>query len=119
MPRKSRKSVIDGITFDSALEASRYRHLKARQEAGEISNLECHPRFPLVVNGVKIGPQGIYTADFRYSAGGVVIVEDVKAWAKRSKKSKSLSPRYERDFPLRRDLVLALYGISIFIPPQP
>ena len=57
------KTVRDGITFDSKLEADRLRMLKALEQLGRIYNLERQVKFPLMVNGVKIGD---YVADFRY-----------------------------------------------------
>lgn len=40
MKYHNRKTVIDGITFDSAKEARRYMELKLLERAGEISNLQ-------------------------------------------------------------------------------
>ena len=65
------KKVVDGITFDSAKEARRYTELKWRQMAGEISDLECHPKYELYA-GIR------YTPDFRYTENGVTVCEDVK-----------------------------------------
>ena len=67
---------IDGFTFDSKLEAKRYGELKLLQKAGEIRDLEVHPRFPLHVNGVPICT---YVADFSYhDPRGTLHVEDSK-----------------------------------------
>lgn len=95
----ARKVEIDGILFDSRAEARRYQDLKLLQQAGEISGLELQPKYPLVVNGVKIG---LYTADFKYTdcSNGLEIVEDVKGMR-------------TRDYVLRKKLVKALYGIDI------
>lgn len=57
------KRVVDGITFHSIREAKRYSLLKLRERAGEIERLELQPKFPCVVNGVKICD---YFADFGY-----------------------------------------------------
>lgn len=71
----------DGIVFDSLREHKRYLDLRLLQRAGEISGLEVHPRYPLVVNDQKIC---IYEADFRYYVrskeinSGRTVVEDVK-----------------------------------------
>lgn len=54
---------LDGFLFDSKKEANRYGELKLLELRGEICNLEVHPRFPLVVNGVLVCT---YVADFRY-----------------------------------------------------
>ena len=37
------KKEVDGVVFDSTIEARRYGDLKFMQMAGQISNLECHP----------------------------------------------------------------------------
>ncbi len=94
-----RKRVIDGITFASKAEALRYVVLKDMEARKEILGLKCHPHFDFVVNGVRVGHG--YTADFCYvrkfgTEPWPGIVEDVKG-------------PVERDWPLRRDLFLALY----------
>lgn len=66
---------IDGYYFDSTAEGQRYGALKLRQVAGEIKDLQVHPRYPLELNGARVA---IYEADFAYLENGRVIVEDVK-----------------------------------------
>ena len=68
--------------------------------AREISDLEVHPKFDLMVNGVKIGR---YTADFRYKKGSDIIVEDVKSRATKT-----------RDYVLRKK-ILATYDPPVII----
>ena len=41
------KQTVDDIVFDSKLEAARYHQLSMMQRAGEITDLEVHPHFPL------------------------------------------------------------------------
>lgn len=65
----------DGLKFASKAEAARYRDLKYRVLLGEISNLRCQVRYPLHVNGQRIGT---YVADFQYTEDGREVVEDVK-----------------------------------------
>jgi hypothetical protein len=72
----NKKTVIDGITFDSKREAARYVELKLLQQAGEIQDLLLQPSFDLRVDGGKV--IGRYFADFKYRAGNRVIIEDVK-----------------------------------------
>lgn len=91
----------DGFTFDSKHEHARYCQLKLLYQNGDITNLELHPRWELVVEGKKIGR---YTADFRYVRNGQTIVEDAKA---KSKAARS------RDYILRKKLVEALYNIVV------
>lgn len=70
---------IDGHRFDSRKEGQRYLELKALAAAGEITDLELHPRFELAPLKYRSGRKVTYTADFRYKdKGGEVVVEDVK-----------------------------------------
>ena len=72
----ARKTVIDGVTFDSVGEANRWRQLKLLQRAGVIKGLgEPHPSFPIVVDGVAICSVEM---DFAYSENGAAIAEDFK-----------------------------------------
>lgn len=52
----ARATSADGIRFDSAREARRYRELTLLQKAGDISRLEWHPRFSLEVVELKSAP---------------------------------------------------------------
>lgn len=77
----ARKTVIDGIQFDSAKEAKRYTKLRDMQEAGEIEGLRLQVPFEILpsfeCDGVKY--RGMkYIADFVYYRDGVRVVEDVK-----------------------------------------
>jgi len=66
-----------------------------------ISELEIHPVYPLLVNGIKIGR---YTADFKYkNKDGEEIIEDVKSKITRT-----------RDYILRKK-ILATYTPPIII----
>jgi hypothetical protein len=103
MPNKynAKKQYYKGIRFDSKKELNRYLILEQMQMKKYITNLEVHPVFPLIVNGVKIGR---YTADFKYkNANGEEVVEDVK-----SKITKT------RDYMLRKK-ILATYNPPIII----
>lgn len=81
----SRKTVIDGITFDSKKEAKRYVELKNKQDEGEITDLrlqvpfELVPSFTIEIDGKKRKRRNIrYIADFVYYENGQKVVEDVK-----------------------------------------
>lgn len=90
-----KRHVLDGITFASGAEANRYLILKDTAERGTIQDLEAHPHFDFVVNGQLVG-RG-YTADFKYRQHFTSwVVEEVKG-------------PIADDWPLRRDLFLALY----------
>lgn len=96
---KAQRTEVDGVVFASKAEARRYGELKLLYDQGEIQRLTLQPRFPLEVNGVKIGT---YVADFAYvhpEAG--YIVEDVKGVK---------TPVYK----VKRKLVRALHGIEIY-----
>lgn len=77
----ARKTVIDGITFDSRKEADRYLVLKGMEEDGLIEDLRRQVRYELVpafdVDGKHYRPV-CYVADFVYREDGREVVEDVK-----------------------------------------
>ena len=73
----AKKVTYKNIQFDSKKEYERYVYLEMLMKNKEISELEVHPVYPLMVNGTKIGR---YTADFTYKdKTGNVVVEDVKS----------------------------------------
>jgi hypothetical protein len=94
------KQVYKGIKFDSKKEMYRYLELEKLYKLGIIKDLEVHPKYDLIVNGVKIGR---YTADFKYTHKEETVVEDVK-----SKVTKT------RDYILRKK-ILATYNPPILI----
>jgi hypothetical protein len=73
----AKKTTVDGHTFDSKAEASRYIELKMLKKAKKIDRLELQPTFSLHVDGELIGK---YRADFLYIdlSTGKEVVEDVK-----------------------------------------
>ena len=76
------KTEIDGVKFDSKVEAKYYTHLKELEDAGKIFELQLQPTFTLMEgfrrNGVKIRDI-VYKADFKYTTiDGRKIVVDVK-----------------------------------------
>lgn len=89
----------DGYTFDSLAEHRRYKALKLLAEQGEIVRLEVHPRYPLIVNGMKVAT---YVADFRYwdRRTDDLVTEDVKG---------AITPVYR----MKRALLRALHDIEI------
>ena len=54
-------TVVDGYRFDSKAEARRYSELRLLVLAKEITELQVHPRIPLVVSGVHVAD---YIGDF-------------------------------------------------------
>lgn len=77
----AKKTVVDGVTFDSKRESERYIELKTLVKAGVIRDLELQPKFELQpgfeCKGKKYRPI-IYKADFAYMEGDTYVVEDVK-----------------------------------------
>lgn len=81
----SKKTVVDGIKFDSKLEAKHYKELKERERAGEIRDLILQPEFELTPSFKKNGKtyrKTSYKADFSYFDIGMdkYIIEDVKGF---------------------------------------
>ena len=109
MKYKNKKTVIDGITFDSKKEAERYKVLKSMQDDGMIFELECQPKFALIPSQYfeTIGKRerGVdYVADFRYKDRlGQIIVEDVK----------SAITAKDKAYRIKRKLVKYLHDVEI------
>ena len=101
---KNKKTVVDGITFDSKKEASRYLELKKLKDAGFIDDLELQVKFVLIPK--QEGERECsYIADFVYKnkQTGETIVEDVKS-----------SPRYKTDvYKIKKKLMLFVYNIKV------
>ena len=100
---KNKKTVVDGITFDSKKEASRYLELKKLKDAGFIDDLELQVKFVLIPK--QEGERECsYIADFVYKnkQTGETIVEDVKS-----------SPRYKTDvYKIKKKLMLFIYLLA-------
>jgi hypothetical protein len=81
----ARKTVVDGILFDSKREAARYGELKLLERAGAIRDLRRQVRYELIpafdVDG-KHYRSATYIADFVYTDAqtGKEVVEDVKGY---------------------------------------
>ena len=79
---RNKKTVCDGITFDSKHEASRYQELKMLLNAGEITELRLQVPFELIptfkLNGETFRSIK-YVADFVYKdKNGFEVIEDAK-----------------------------------------
>ena len=77
----AKKTVVDGIEFDSTKEAKRYTKLRDMESAGRIQGLRLQVPFELLPSfeceGVKY--RGMkYIADFVYYRDGKQVVEDCK-----------------------------------------
>ena len=78
----SRKTIVDGIKFDSKKEATRYKELKTLEKSGVISNLQRQVKYVLIPaqreDKKLIERECSYYADFVYIRGGEQVVEDTK-----------------------------------------
>jgi Protein of unknown function (DUF1064) len=78
----NKKVVLDGITFDSEMEAKYYSHLKLLRSKGIVKEFELQPKFVLLDSFKKNGKTYraiTYNADFTvYYADGKIEVIDVK-----------------------------------------
>jgi hypothetical protein len=94
-------TTVDGVRHASKREARRYATLRRKERAGEICNLEPHPRFDLTVDGQHIG---YYTADAQYRdvKTGTLVIEDTKGASTRTEA-----------YMLRKKLMKAIHGIDI------
>lgn len=97
----AKKAVVDGITFDSVAESTRYGKLALMQRAGLIADLVTHPEFRIEMNGTPICR---VVLDFSYKniKTGKTIYEDLKG------KDNALSK-------LKRKLVSAVHLIDVEI----
>ncbi len=79
----NKKTIVNGIKFDSKKEAARYSHLELLNRSGMISDLELQPRFEIIpkhaFNG-KTQRKRSYVADFKYKQGDDTVIEDVKGF---------------------------------------
>lgn len=83
---RSKKTVIDGITFDSKTEAEYYEYLKSLERDKKIYRLRCHPVFILQEAFEQDGKKYKaikYIADFAYwdDEEQMNVVVDVKGFA--------------------------------------
>jgi hypothetical protein len=115
---RNKKTIVDGIVFDSRKEANRYKELVLLQKVGEISHLELQKEYELVPaqyanvpqygkNGNRIKDKRVclekavkYKADFVYEENGKTIVEDTKGMK-------------TKDYIIKRKLMLYQHGIRI------
>lgn len=90
---------VDGRTFASKLEATRYRQLKLMIKANEIKNLKLQPRFEIHPKFKEYKRPLVYVADFMYDdkRHDKPVVEEVKGYE-------------TRVYKIKKRLFLYLYG---------
>lgn len=95
----AKKTVLDGIRFDSQAEARYYAELQTRAKAGEVYEVELQPRFSLTINGELVGS---YRADFQFydATQKRMRVVDVKGVE-------------TRDFKIKKKLMRAIHKIDV------
>lgn len=116
----NRKTVVDGITFDSKKEANRFRELQLLERAGKITALQRQVKYVLIPTqrefsneiykkgahqghfkpGKVLEKECSYIADFAYIQDGAYVVEDTKGVRTDAYK-------------IKRKLMLERYGIQI------
>ena len=101
----NKKITVDGMTFDSKREYSRYCELKLLEKAGELKNLQTQVKYILIPaqkhNGKVVEGECSYIADFVYqNKAGELIVEDTKGFK-------------TKEYRIKRKLMLHIYGIRI------
>ena len=102
---RNKKTIIDGIKFDSKKESTRYLELKLLEKAGSIKELELQKSFEIqpdfTLNNHKIRPIR-YVADFYYYDNDKkqYVVEDTKGYR-------------TKDYKLKKKMFEYRYGIEI------
>ena len=106
----NKKCTVAGRTFDSKREAARYVELLAMHKAGEIGPVITQKKYQLLkpqsmpAGHSKKTERGVsYIADFVYTRGGSVVVEDVKSDI--TKKCQA--------YIIKRKLMLLVHGIAV------
>lgn len=120
----NKKTIVNGISFDSQKEARRYQELVMLEQAGLIKNLERQVKYVLIPAQYEIveryGKKGqklkdgqkllerevAYVADFVYEENGETIVEDIKGYRDPS------SAGFAK-FIIKRKMMLYFHNIKI------
>ena len=97
----NRHATVDGRVFDSQHEAGCYLRLKAQQQAGLISGLECQPVLKIVLKSQLICRM---VPDFRFLKDGQWVYQDAKGMKR--------GAAYAM-FRLKAKLVQAVLGIQV------
>lgn len=101
----AKKTLVDGIVFDSQKEARRYEALKMMEKSGLITDLKRQVKFVLIPTqrecGKVVERECAYIADFVYKDSlGNYVIEDVKGIRTDAYK-------------IKRKMMLHFYGIRI------
>jgi len=99
----AKRVVVDGVSFQSKREGSRYRQLQLLVRAGVITDLQLQVPFPIDTVNLETGEvQTVakYLADFVYRQEGRTVIEDVKGMKTET-------------YRLKKKLVEAIHGVRI------
>lgn len=111
----AKKTLVDGIEFDSKKEAKRYSELKLLEKAGIIQDLRMQVKYLLIpaqrepdtvgkrggrIRGKLLEREVSYVADFVYEENGKTVVEDTKGMR-------------TKEYILKRKMMLYVHGIRI------
>lgn len=73
---RNKITYLDGVKFDSRVEARRFADLQLLEKAGKIRDLQRQVRYPL--HGKNGGLIATYTVDYTYYEGARFVAEDLK-----------------------------------------
>ena len=100
----SKKTVVDGIEFDSKKEANRFCELRLLERVGKVTDLQRQVKFELIpsqrIDGKVAERACCYVADFVYMQDGKKVVEDTKGFK-------------TADYIIKRKLMLWVHGIQV------
>lgn len=100
----SKKTIVNGIAFDSKKEANRYFELSLLEKSGVITDLRRQAKFELIpsqrIDGKVVERSVNYVADFVYKQHGKTVVEDTKGFK-------------TKDYIIKRKLMLYIHGIRV------
>lgn len=98
----NKKCQMDGVTFDSQLEANYYTSvIKPAELAGLINGVVIHPPYPITINGITVSRPKL---DFSYG--------DVKTGKSFAVDVKGFDTDMSR---LKRKMIEAQYGIMVHV----
>ena len=103
---------VDGVRFDSKLEAKYYAALQLREKAGDIRNLRRQVTFALDVNGQTVCA---FRADFVFEERAPVetLWGEDERWVSVVADCKSPVTRREPAYRIKSKLMKAVHGITI------
>lgn len=100
----NKKTVVNGIEFDSKKEANRFFELRLFEITGKIKDLQRQVKFELIpsqrIDGKVVERSCCYVADFVYMQDGKKVVEDTKGFK-------------TADYIIKRKLMLWVHGIQV------